>query len=257
MTMKKYIGTGNVSVALLDSSDNPKAFTDLGEVPMVEIDPSAEFAESFATTKNQPNRRDLNILIKPDVTLTLTLSERQLLGMELAAFGETSSEVAGSYTANEAFASSAIVAGETHLVPGGHVGLSSLVIKDSAGSPVTVDASKYSVNPDAPLVTFLDVAGFTQPFKAFSYSYVKADKLKLMSKQPLPMCVVVDGKNLAAASTERWFTRLYKMSFKPASKLSVKSGSEQGTGNSFALYEITAVPLVVSGKDEFGEQRIY
>lgn len=256
MSLLKYIGSGNVSVAQLDTSYNPKKFTDLGEAPMVDIDPQAEFAESFATSKNQPNRRDIHQMIKPDLQVNLTLAIRQLLNLEMAVYGETSSETAGSYTGNEAFPTG-IVANETYLIPGGHVGVSSLVIKDSAGSPVTVDPSKYSVNADAPLVTFLDVAGFTQPFKAFSYSYVAADKLKIMSKQTPDLCVIVDGKNLVGGSTERWFTRLYRISFKPASKLSVKSGSNAGTGNEFALFELQGVPLVVPNKDEFGEQRIY
>lgn len=258
MTIKKYIGSGDVSLALLDANFNPLAFTSLGEVPLVEIDPTNQFAESKSTSKGMPNRRDLRIDIEDDLQVHLTLSERQLFNMAFAGFGETSSEVAGSYTGNDAFPISTIAAGETYLIPGGHVGISALVIKDSAGSPVTVATNKYSVNPDAPLVTFLDVAGFTQPFKAFSYSYVKADKLKIMSLQSPEVCLVVDGKNLASSPAgERWFTRLYRISFAPASKLVVKSGSETGTGNSFAMYELVGVPMGISGKPEFGEQRIY
>ncbi len=258
MTIKKYIGAGNVSVAQLDTSYNPKKFTDLGEVPMIDIDPQVEFAENFSTGKDAPNRRDVHALIKSDLVVNLTLSERQLLNLEMGAFGETSSETASTYSGNEAFPTG-IVAGETYLIPGGHVGISSLVIKDSAGSPVTVGTTKYSVNPDAPLVTFLDVAGFTQPFTAFSYAYVAADKLKIMSKQTPDLCVIVDGKNLVPPTSagERWFTRLYRISFRPATKLPIKAGSAAGTGNDFAMYELTGVPMVVPNKTEFGEQRIY
>lgn len=257
MSIRKFIGSGDVSVAQLDANYNPKNFVSLDEAPMVKIVPQAEFAESFATSKAGANKRDVHQMIKPDLQVSLMLTVRQLIALEMAVYGESSSEIAGSYTANEAFPSSTIVAGQTWLIPGDHVGITVLVIKDSAVSPVTVDPSKYSVNPDSPLVTFLDVAGFTQPFKAFSYTYVAADKLKIMSKQTPDLCVIVDGKNLVGGGTERWFTRLDRISFKVASEYSVKGGSSAGTGNDFAQIELEGVPLIVPSKAEFGTQRIF
>jgi hypothetical protein len=257
MTMKKYIGACDVKLAKLDASFNPLAFVDLGEVPMIEIDPTVEFAESFSTGVKNPNRRDLHLAIKEDLVVHLTLTERQLLNMEVAAFGETSSEVAGNYTGNAAFPPGIIV-GETYEIPGGHVGITTPVVKDSAGSPVTVNASKYSIDANAPLITFLDVTGFTQPFTMFSYAYAKADKLKLMSKQSPDFCLIAVGRNLAIqGSTESWYTKLYRLSFKPAAKITVKAGSDTGTGNAFAVYELEGVPLVTPGLDEFGIQRIF
>jgi hypothetical protein len=256
MTLKKFIGAADILVAKLDASNNPLAFINLGEVPVFEIDPTEEFAESFKTSKTGPNRRDLRIGIKDDLQVHLTLSERQLFNLEMAAFGESSSEVAGSYTGNEAFPPGIVITDGPYLVPGGHVGVSNLVVKDSAGSPVVVATTKYAVNPDAPLVTFLDVTGFTQPFKAFSYDYVKSDRLKIMSKQSPPLYVIADGKNLAV-SGERAHMKLYKISFAPATKISMKAGSDQGTGNAFSMFELVGVPMDVPGVTEFGEYRVF
>lgn len=258
MTIKKFIGACDVKVAKLDANYKPGKFIDLGEVPMLEIDPNVEFAESFSTGASNPNRRDLHIAIKSDLLVHLTLSERQLFNMELAAFGETSAETSSSYTANEAFPAG-IVAGETYEIPGGHVGITSPVIKDGAGSPVTVNTNKYSVDAYAPLATFLDVAGFTQPFTMFSYTYKAATKLKILSKQSVDLCLIASGPNLAAVpgSTETWYTKLYRLSFKPAAKISVKAGSDTGTGNAFAMYELEGVPLVVPGVAEFGVQSVF
>jgi hypothetical protein len=252
MSLPRYfITSGNVKVATIDGNGAPGVFRDVGEAPSVEFDATVEFADNFSTGKSGPNRQDLHSDIKNTAALTLMLKERSAQNLELILGGTSASENAGSYTANEAFPSG-IVNGDECLIPGEHVGISTLVIKDSLGATVT--STKYSVNPDAPLVTFLDVAGYTQPFKAFSYDYVTSTKVTLLQQALPELCVLIDGHNLAPGG-ERIFARIDRVSFAPATKFSFKSGSATGTSNTVDEYELKGVCLVVPGKTSYGSYR--
>lgn len=252
-----FIIAADIHVAKLDANGVPLSFRNIGEAPSVEWDASIEFADNFATGKSGPNLQDLHAAIKNSAMLTVIMKERTAKNLELYLGGTSSSDAAGSYTANEAFSPAAgIVAGDEVLIPGGHVGITSLVIKDSAGSPVTVATNKYSVNPDAPLVTFLDVAGFTQPFTAFSYSYVLSTKTTLLEKALPELCVVVDGKNLGPTA-ERVWARIDRVAFAPAEKFTFKTGSAQGTGNAVDEYSLKGPALIVPGRTGYGEYRQY
>jgi hypothetical protein len=253
MSLEYFIGAGDVKVAKLDTNFSPLAFRDVGEAPVFEFDPTVGFADNWATGKVGPNLQDLHLAIKTEALVHLTLKERTLKNLELELFGESSSENAGNYTGNEAFASG-LANGDVGLIPGGHVGISTLVIKDSVGATVT--STKYTVNPDAPLVTFLDVSGHTQPFKAFSYSYSSASILTILSKTTPEMCVLFDGINLAVPG-ERIWSRIDRISFGPAAKVTLKSGSNAGTGAEVGMYELTGPALVVPGKTGYGELRKY
>lgn len=260
MPLPEYlIATGDVKFALLDLTTGvPLAWIDIGESPMVEWDATVEYADAFSTGKTGPNLQNLHVPIKRTGGLSITATEKLLANMEQLWHGTKSSEVAGSYTLNEAFPSSTIVAGDTYLVPGGHAGITALVIKDSAGTPATVATNKYSFT-DAGLVTFLDVAGFTQPFKAFSYSYKISNILRILSKTPPDVAVFFDGNNLAIPG-QRIRAIFDRIAFAPATKVSLKAGSSAGTGNTVQEYELKGVAQLGIGKvasDGYGEYREY
>jgi len=255
MPIEYFIGAGDIKIAKLDSSFNPLDFRDVGEAPVFEFDPTVDYADNFATNKTGPNLQDLHLPIKNAAVVHLTLKERTIKNLELEVFGVSSSEIAGSYSLNEAFPSG-ITAGQTYLIPGGHMGITAFVLKDNAGTPVTVPNTKYSINPDAPLITFIDVTGYTQPFHAFSYSYVKSDIVAILQSPTPDLCVLFDGKNLAVPG-ERIWARLDRVSLGPAPKVSLKSGSAAGTGADVAVYEMTGTALLVPGKSNYGEMRTY
>lgn len=248
-----FIVAGDIHVGLLDANGQPTVFRNIGECPSVEWDATEEYADNWATGKSGPNLQDLHAAIKRTANLTLMMKERTAQNLELLLGGNSTPDTAGSYTANEALPTG-LVAGDEVLIPGGHVGITALVIKDSAGSPATVATTKYSVNPDAPLVTLLDVTGFTQPFKAFSYSYVTSTKLTLLEKTLPEVCIVVDGKNLAPTA-ERVWARINRVAFGPATKFAFKTGSATGTGNSVGDYELKGPALLVPGTTNYGEYR--
>lgn len=261
MPIPEYlIATGDVKFALLDPTTGlPLAWTDIGESPLVEWDATVEYADAFSTGKAGPNLQNLHVPIKRTAGLSITATEKLAQNMEQLFHGTRTSEVAGSYAVNEPFPSSTIADGDVYVVPGGHVGITALVIKDSAGTPATlVSGTDYSFT-DAGLVTFLDVAGFTQPFKAFSYSYKLSTILKILSKTPPEVAVFFDGNNLAIPG-QRIRAIFDRIAFAPATKVSLKAGSSAGTGNTVQEYELKGVGLLGFGKvasDGYGEYREY
>jgi len=254
MGVKYFIGAGDIYVAKLDPNFNPLDFRNVGEAPVFEFDPTIEYADNWATNKLTPNLQDLHAPIKNTATVHLTIKERTAENLELELFGVASQDAAGSYTGNDAFPDG-ILAGQTVMIPGGHIGISALVIKDSSATPATVAPTKYQVNPDAPFVTFLDVTGLTQPFKAFSYSYDDSDVVTILEKPTPELCIVFDGRNLA--TPERIWCRLDRVSLGPAAKVTIKSGTATGTGNTAAVYELTGAALIVPGRVSYGEYRSY
>lgn len=252
---KYFIVAGDIHVAKLDANSLPLAFRNVGEASIVEWDATVDYVDNFSTGKSGPNLQDLHAPIKNIAKLMLTLKERSAQNLELIVGGTALDEAAGSYTANEPFPPGILV-GDEVLIPGNHVGVSAMVIKDSAVGPATVDPSKYSVNPDAPLVTFLDVTGFTQPFKAFSYSYVKSTKVTLLEKALPELCVIVDGKNLGPTG-ERIWARIDRVEFAPATKFTLKNGSATGTSNTVDEYQLDGPALIVPGRTSYGEYRQY
>jgi hypothetical protein len=250
-----FIGAGDMHVALLDANLLPLAFRNVGEAPSFEWDPTIEFADNFKTGKTGPNLQDLHAAIKNAAALTIMLKERTAANLALILGGKDTSEAAGSYVANAAFPPG-IVVGETYQIPGGHVGVTSLVIKDSAGTPATVANTKYTVNPDAGLVTFTDITGFTQPFKAFSYAYVKSTVISVLEQALPELCVIFDGVNLAVPG-ERIWARIDRVAFAPTTKFQLKAGGAGGTANAVDEYELKGPALLVPGRSSYGEYRSY
>lgn len=254
-----FIGVGDLKFAKLDPTTGlPLAFYDVGESPTVEWKATAEYADAFSTGKSGPNLQNLHALIKRTGMLSIKLTEKLAQNLEQFFHASKSSEAAGSYTANAAFPAG-IVAGESYLVPGGHTGITALVIKDSAGSPATlVSGTDYTYN-EAGLVTFVDLGSYVQPFKAFSYSYKKATILKIFSATPGDVCVLVDGLNLAPTA-EKFWARFDRISFSPPTSISLKAGSSTGTTNTPQEYDLEGTALLGLGKtaiDGFGEYREY
>jgi hypothetical protein len=254
-----FIGTGDLYVAKQDTNGLPLTFRNVGEVPVVEWDATSEFVDNFKTSKGAPNMQDLHQVIKQTGNLTVTMIEKTGKNLELFLGSDNAAPAGGNYTGNDAFPSG-IALNESYLLPKRHVGITSLVIKDSAGSPATlVSGTDYSYNADTGLVTFLNLGTYVQPFKAFSYTYVVSSQYKLLSKVPPLLAVMFDGNNLLVAN-ERIRVIFDSIAFEPLPKLSLKQGSATGTANARDDFQIKGAALLGQGKtlaDGFGEYREY
>lgn len=248
-----FIGKGDVKFAKLDANGNPQAFTDRGEASLFEFDLSVDYADNFRTGKTGPNEQDLHVPIKRALGLNLNLKEVTAANLEFLLHGGVSAvDTAGSYVANGPFPSG-ILAGESYLVPGGHNGISVLVIKDSAGTPAALAVNtNYTYDADSGLVTFVNLGTFVQPFTAFSYTFKVATVSKILSTTPGEVCVIFDGVNLAVPG-EKVFVRLDRVAFMPASKISMK-------GDAPVEYDLKGVALLKPGNvqsDGYGVYRVF
>lgn len=115
--------------------------------------------------------------------------------------------------------------------------VSGLSITDSASSPATVEASKYKLESgNAGLVQLLDVAGFTQPFKA-AYAYAARQSFTMFTTAPPERYLLLDGIN--TETQEPVILKLYRCKFDPVADLSMINddyGNFQLTGS--VLYDV-------------------
>lgn len=259
MSLAEYfIGAGNVHVSPIDANGDPTIWYDLLEIPVFEWNPTVDYADNFKTGKTGPNLQDLHAAIKRTAGLSLTMKERTARNLEHILHGESSSENAGTMSTPVTL-QAGIVSGDVVIVPGNHFGITSLVLKDSAGSPVTIDTADYTFDGDSKLITFVDVSGYTQPFKVFSYSFKASRSTKVLSKTPAEVTVLFDGINLAVPGQKVWM-RIDRVSFGPTAKFSLKAGSAGGTANEPDSYELTGVALLKPGNDQddgYGLMSVY
>lgn len=148
-------------------------------------------------------------------TLTGTFDEWSMKNLALGLFSTPLNAVAGTATADTF--PTGLVAGDQALLT--HPYVSSLVITDSAGSPVTVPSNKYKlVGHNAAVVEMIDVTGYTQPFKA-AYSYASYDSLEVFTQTAPERYLVFDGINTETG--EGVLYSIYRARFKPFEDISL------------------------------------
>lgn len=258
MLPEYFIGAGNVHFSFLDANGDPTTWRNVGEVPVLEFNPTVDYADNFRTGKTGPNLQDLHVPVKRTANVMLTMKERTRENLEFILHGKSTSENAGNM--NVAFElPGGIAAGDVILLPGDHVGITNLVLKDSAGAPATLDADNYVFDGESKLITFGDVTGLVQPIKVFSYSFKASRRTSILSETPPEVAILFDGINLAVPGQKIW-ARIDRVSFGASPKFSLKSGSAAGTGTEADAYELTGVVLLKPGNEQsdgYGEMRVY
>jgi hypothetical protein len=110
----------------------------------------------------------------------------------------------------------------TGLVDGDQVRLahpyaSSLVITDSNATPATVATDKYQLTGhNEAIVEWVDVASFTQPFKA-AYTYAGYDSLEVFTSAAPERYVIFDGINTETG--DGVLIDIYRVRFAPFENL--------------------------------------
>jgi len=258
-TPEYFIGAGDIKIAPLDANGNPTIWRDVGETPVLEYAQTAEFVDNYKTGKTGPNLQDLHVLIRRGGTLTMQLKERNKDNLALILHGTANEEDAGSMNTPEDLPLG-IQQGDVVLIPGDHMGISDLVIHDSAVVPATlVEGTDYTFDADAKLITFLVVATFTQPFKIVSYEYGASSGVVIASETPPDCAVLFDGINLAIPGQRTW-ARFDRVAFSPTATLAYKSGGAGGTANEVAMYELTGTVMLKPGNEQadgYGSMRTY
>jgi hypothetical protein len=214
------LGRGEASYAERDADGNPGDLQDFGEAPEIEISVDVEYAENF-NTKKAISRKDLKVAKSQTAKIRLVLKEHTVSNLALAFFGEVVEHAGGNF-AGVAFPSG-VVAGETRLVPGNRTKLSAVSIVDSAGSPDTLEEGvDYEVDLVYGTVKFLNVTGFTQPFK-ITGTEAASKSVALLKKRAQVVYLYLKGINIAGDEDKPFAAGLYRVQLGPAQKLAAKS----------------------------------
>ncbi len=213
-----FSGQGEIFLAERNDQGNPvDPFVSVGDAPVFEVGLGVEKSDIKESISGF-RRTALSLQTGQNSTVTMNLRNFNDENAALMLYGIVL-EVAQSTVTNEAF-EAGIVEGEAFFLDTkGKV--SSLVITDSAGAGATVANTKYA-HDGYGFVTFLDVTGYTQPFKA-AYSAAKYKKIPLLMNRTPERWLRFVGRNTAEFNSDGSFKRvmldLYRVQFDPVETL--------------------------------------
>lgn len=175
-----FSGQGEILIALRQSNGNPGAFFLAANCPKFEL------ALTVERRKHQESRSGQRLVDKIQSTtkggrITLTLEDIRKNNMALVLGGSKVALGSGSFTsgAPDTFPSGLAVG---DIVKLSRPNVSSLVVKDSAGTPATLTLNTHYRILDAKhgIVEILSLGSFVQPFKA-EYSYTSTDVITALT----------------------------------------------------------------------------
>ncbi|MBL4838377.1 MAG: hypothetical protein JKY34_12455 [Kordiimonadaceae bacterium] len=157
-----------------------------------------------------------------EVTFDLTLNHGEAKNLALGLYGEVNTIAGGSIT-EEPFPNPVAV-GDVIALDRGNV--SSLEVTDSLGTPATLTLDTDYALDDANYgrISMLDLAAYTQPFKA-AYDYAGNTDITLFTQAPPVRYLIMDGFNTVDGSADLMRVRMYRLKFNPASQLDLINDS--------------------------------
>jgi hypothetical protein len=209
-----FSGQGKLFVAPLVNGI-PGQFRWLGNVP--------DFKPSFDTSKiehkeSYSGQRLLDKVITTEnkSKVTAELEDWSKENLALAVRGSVNQVTSGTVTTGSPEASPAgLVAGSIWALK--HQKVSAVVVKDSAGTPATVDAADYVVDPDFGTITLVDVTGYTLPLTA-SYAYGAVDNIAFFTQPIQEVALRFEGINTADGN-KKVLAEIYRVALDPTKDL--------------------------------------
>lgn len=238
--MTQYLlGQGKVYIAARDAAGKPKALRWLGDVSAAKVGlkvTKADQKESYSGQRSTVK----SIVVGKEATLDLTLQEVSKDNLSLALSGKSTSLPSGSVTAEVLPAD--IVSGDRVSLK--YPKVSTVVITDSATTPVTLDPAKYDVDADFGAITFKDITSVTQPLKV-AYTHAALESVSMFSAQQSDVFIRYEGINLAEGGTPI-VVELYKVNPEPLKDLALIT-------DKFADMTISSAVLIDTNKPADGE----
>ncbi len=209
---------GRVYLGKRDLNGNPTDLRPIGNVSELEISFKTDTLEHYESMSGQ-RAQDHRMIKTKSSSISLTIDEFTRENLALALYGTAASTIGGTVT-DEPVGGLTPVIGDRY--PLAHPKASTVVVKDSAGTPATLTAgTHYTVDANFGSLQFLNVTGFTAPFKA-SYAYGAVEEIGIFT-QPLPERYLrLEGVN-TAQSDSPILVELYRVAFDPLKKLSLIS----------------------------------
>lgn len=215
------------------------------EIALARSEHRVTFADK---TESQSGQRltDLQLIKTKKGEFSCTLEELIQSNLELALYGSTTAVTSGTVTSE--LLPNPVTIGSLYLLSKQNV--SSVVVKDSTGSPKTLPATQYTINAKHGSLIINDKTTggpYIEPFKAdFSYG---AANVTAMFTQPLPeRWVRFEGLNTADSNREVVID-LYRVAINPTKDLSV-------IGNELMKFELAGqvlADLTKSASGQFGQ----
>lgn len=241
MIEQYYFGQGRVFSLRAGATANKwRWWGDVSKLSLTAELEKVTHKESYSGNKGTVREFPVSKTLK--VAATLRQIDTQSLADSL--FGAVST-VAGASVTDEVFPTG-ITAGD--VVKLAYPGVSALVIKDSAGSPVTIAAQYYELDARFGSIEFLGLPTApapTEPLKA-SYTYAGYKQVNFLTQAQPVMALRYEGVNLAEGNAPV-IVELYKMSTDPLKELALITD-----GTDLAGLEIEAAVLIDSSKSATG-----
>lgn len=213
----------------------------LPEIDLLTISPSRELVENVSKRTSVASK-DIKATRMISLTGSLTVKShtKEILAMGL--YGNVAAVAGGTFT-DEAFDDTTIVNDQIVPLPNDITHASSIVIKDSTGSPITLtlDTDYEIVDADAGLIKFLDISGHTQPY-VVSGSEAAGNAVGLLTQRVFEKWMRFKGINIVD-DDKVCIVDLYRMQMEPISEWKLLND-----GDAVNMYEIPFEALVDTTK---------
>lgn len=220
--MPYFSGQGKVFVAQRDSNGNALALRYLGNCASMSVSLETDVLEHKESVSGQ-RLTDLRLIREKKATMSIQMEEFAAKNLALAMYGTDSTIASGSYVdpGTPDTLPTSLLVGDYVRLRGQDI--ASLVVKDSAGSPATLTLGTHYRIESAKLgsIQILNVAAFTQPFKAF-YTYAAVTNINMLTGALPERWFRFEGLN-TADSDKPVLIELYRIALDPLRELSLIS----------------------------------
>jgi hypothetical protein len=161
-----YYGHGEAFMGDAVAGGLPQSYSDhVSQIDSLEVTLTTEFIE-HVSKRSSIAKKDLKVarMVSGSGKMVCSKHNADLLTSYL--YGDKDTVSGGSFAAT-AFAKNPAAVGDILPLPGGKTNVSSLVITDSTGSPVTATlGTHYEISAGRSSIKILSLSGLTQPLKA-------------------------------------------------------------------------------------------
>lgn len=209
---------GRVYLGKRDINGLPIEVRSPGNVADLKLSLKTEVLEHYESQSGQRSL-DHRMIKSKSATINLSIEEFTKENLALALYGTHVATTGGTVT-DEPVGGATPVVGDRYFLA--HPKVSTLVVKDSAGTPATLTlGTHYTADTDFGALQFLDTTSLTAPFKA-SYAFGDVSEIGIFT-QPLPERYLrLEGLNTAQGNA-KVLVELYRVAFDPLKELALIS----------------------------------
>lgn len=227
-TTEYLVGRGQPHFAVRDSSGVPGVFTAMGDISQISLTGASQ---NFQVIENITGNGGVAVDINTSNALNLRIDLRNFhpIPLSLAMFGTT--EAVNSGTVAVAEPGFTVVVGDViYTLKRGAI--TSLVVKDSAGSPATLVSGTDYVHNGFGRIEIKNIGSYVMPIKVFSYAYAAFTRVPILTTSPPQRYIRLDMVNITKRNTDGSFVSrmvdLYLVQLRLAEGVNLVQANEIG-----------------------------